>query len=129
MLRAACLGVGVVAVVMACGGSKSPPPEQPTVVSNTAPEPPPPPPPDAASATSTERAMALMREFMEAMCACSDSACAKSVSDRMVEWAQQEAAANHEPVTLTDAEQQEATELGTRMSECMQRAMGASGGP
>lgn len=80
----------------------------------------PPPPP------REETPMMAMRRFTDEFCACSDAQCAQDVSDRLTKWAQDWARAHEndeESRRMSDEDQKEATELGTRMSECMQRAM------
>ena len=70
-------------------------------------------------------AMAKMEQFAGQMCACKDADCAKRVADDMTKWAQQMAQETKEPVKMTEDEMKRATEIGTRMGECMQTAMGA----
>jgi hypothetical protein len=67
-------------------------------------------------------AMAKMTEFKDKMCACKDAACAKSVSDEMTKWSQDQAGKTKEPVKMSEADQKKATEIGTAMGECMQKA-------
>jgi hypothetical protein len=71
-----------------------------------------------------QEAMAKMREFTDKMCQCTDAECAKKVSDDMVTWSQ-EMAKEEEPPKMTEDEIKEATEIGTRMGECMTKAMTA----
>jgi hypothetical protein len=73
--------------------------------------------------TSASAAMAKMGEFKDQMCACKDSDCAKRVSDDMTVWSQKMAAEQKNPPKMTEADMKRATELGTRMGECMQAAM------
>jgi hypothetical protein len=72
--------------------------------------------------------MAKMVTFKDAMCACKDSDCAKRVSDDMTAWSQDYAKREQEPVRLTEADQKRAVEIGTKMGECMQTAMGMGSG-
>jgi hypothetical protein len=64
------------------------------------------------------------------MCACADAACAQKVSDEMVAWSQDMAKKydNASTPTMTEDEQKQAQEIGTRMGSCMTKAMGASSG-
>ena len=72
-------------------------------------------------------AMAKMTEFKDKMCACKDADCAKKVNDEMNTWSQEQAKNQKEPVKLSDADQKKATEIGTQMAECMQKATAAAG--
>lgn len=80
----------------------------------------------AASSPAAATAMAKLREYTEKMCACADQTCMEHVSDEMTHWSQEMAKQQSEPVKMSDDELKVATELGTRMGECMQRVMGAS---
>lgn len=116
-------------VLGACGGSSKPAAQEPApttatdqqTLSNTQPAAATP----AEPATPSSRVMAKMQEFTVAMCDCKDADCAKRVSDEMTKWSQQEAQTQKEPVKMSEEDMKQATELGTRMGECMQRAMGA----
>ena len=72
--------------------------------------------------------MMALERFAGDMCACADADCAKRVSDEMTKWSQEMAQKQEEPPTMTEAEQQQAVEIGTRMGECMQKARGAGTG-
>jgi len=72
---------------------------------------------------TAHEALAKMREFTESMCQCKDSACAQKVSDDMTKWSQEMMKEEEEPPKMTEQEIKEATEIGTRMGECMQKAM------
>jgi len=74
--------------------------------------------------------MMAMRRFANEICACTTSDCARQVSDRMTKWSQEAPRKNagKPPTKMTDAETKEATEIGTRMSECMVKAMSAGSG-
>jgi hypothetical protein len=70
-----------------------------------------------------ERMMAQFEAFTDDICACTDSKCAMAVTDRMTKWAQ-EASKTANLDDKPDAETMErAQKIGTRMSECMTKAM------
>jgi hypothetical protein len=71
-------------------------------------------------------AMAKMREFGDKMCQCKDSACAQGVSDEMTKWSMEMAKTDDDPPKMSEEEIKEATEIGTRMGECMVKAMSAN---
>jgi hypothetical protein len=73
--------------------------------------------------------MAKMSAFKDQMCACKDNACAKRVSDDMTTWSMQVTKEMNEPPKMTEADQKRATEIGTAMGECMQKAMGMGDDP
>ena len=112
-----------VVVAAACGGKQSSPPAT-APIDNAQPAP----PADAAPLSFNEQAMASMRQFADDMCKCTESACVQQVADRMTQWSQKMA---NDPqaaqMKMSEAEEKEATEIGTRMGECMQKAMSASG--
>lgn len=112
-----------VVVAAACGGKQASPPAT-APIDNAQPAP----PPDAAPLTFNEQAMATMQQFADDMCKCSTEDCVRQVADRMTEWSQKMA---NDPqaaqMKMSEAEQQQATQIGTRMGECMQKAMSASG--
>jgi hypothetical protein len=105
----------LIALLFACGGS--PPP--------AAPAPPPPPPPADAAAPAADawftEAMVKMSGFADAMCACKDVACAKKVSDDMTEWGQVMEKQHPDPPKLTEEQTKNASDVGQRMGECMQK--------
>src|SRR3954447_6561504 len=70
-------------------------------------------------------AMAKMSEFKDEMCKCKDAKCAQDVSDKMTKWSQDQAKTQKEPPKMDEATQKKATEIGTQMGDCMQKAMGA----
>lgn len=117
-------------VLGACGGGSKSAAQEPVgtsdgqALSNTqppAPEPAPPP-------TPAQRAMAKMEELAGKMCACKEAECAKSVSNEMTRWSQEMAnEVKNEPVKMSEEDMKRATEIGTRMGECMQKAMEAGG--
>ena len=70
-------------------------------------------------------AMAKMAEFKDRMCACKDPECARKVSDEMTAWNQTQAGVQKEPANMTEADKKKATEIGTELGECMQKALRA----
>lgn len=70
-------------------------------------------------------AIQKMQEFTDKMCACKDAKCAQDVSDEMTKWAQEMAKEQQDPPKMSEDEMKKATEIGTRMGECMTKAMGA----
>ena len=66
-----------------------------------------------------------MEGFARDMCACApgDAECAKRVSDQMTKWSQEAAAKTKKSTKMSEAEMKQATEIGTRMGQCMQTAM------
>lgn len=118
-----------VLLASACGGSgnkgASAPAPQPIENKAPAAEPAPAAAP-AASSPAAATAMAKLREYTEKMCLCADQTCMQQVSDEMTQWSQEMAKQQKEPVKMTDDEVKVATELGTRMGECMQRVMNAA---
>jgi hypothetical protein len=81
----------------------------------------------AGTAGSSE-AMAKMTEFKDKMCACKDAECAKKVNDEMTKWSQEQQGKTKEPVKMSEADQKKATEIGTAMGECMQKASAPAAG-
>jgi hypothetical protein len=123
MNRLACMFV-----LAACGGGskQAPPPAEPVAQGSAVQATP-------ATArkepqTSVARAMAKMHEFADAMCACHDTPCAQQVADAITQWSTEEAKREDMNYKLTEAEEKEATALGTRMGECMQTAIKAGSG-
>lgn len=122
-----CRGVLALVVVAACGGRSKPAAQEPTpaptsaretqALSNTQP---------ASAQSQNEAVIAKMEEFAAQMCACKASDCAKKVSSDVTVWSQQMAQQQSEPVTMSEEEMSRATELGSRMSECMMTALGTS---
>ena len=72
-------------------------------------------------------AMAKMSEFADEMCKCKDAKCAQDVSDKMTKWGQEQAKNQKEPPKMNEADTKKAQEIGTKMGECMTKAMGAGG--
>ena len=68
-------------------------------------------------------AMAKMSEFKDEMCKCKDAKCAQDVSDKMTKWGQEQSKNQKEPPKMNEADTKKAQEIGTRMGECMQKAM------
>jgi hypothetical protein len=121
------LVVASVWLACACGGGKkdaaSPAPQP---IENKAPAEAPAQP--AATSPAAATAMQKLREYTEQMCACSDQTCMQRVADDMTKWSQEMAKQQTEPVKMSDEEVKVATDLGTRMGECMNRLM-ANGQP
>lgn len=69
-------------------------------------------------------ALAKMTSFTDAMCACSDAACARKVNEDMLTWSKANPPTSKAP--MSEADTKKATEIGTRMSECMRKATGAN---
>lgn len=108
----------LIAFLIGCGSS-APPPAPP--VANT---PPPPPPADAApSSARGDAAIAKLNEFADAMCRCTTKACAQKTSDDMARWGQELAKTTSSDEQMTEAQTQQATAIGQRMGECVQKAM------
>lgn len=80
-----------------------------------------------ADAALAAEAMAKMSEFKDQMCTCLNAECAKKVSDEMMKWSQAMAGRATRPPRMSEADQKKATEIGTAMGECMQKAMAVSG--
>lgn len=76
-----------------------------------------------------EPLMAKMAGFSDQMCACKDAECARRVSDEMTAWSQELAKKDEEPPKLSEDQQKRAMAIGTKMGECMQKAMGMSDDP
>jgi hypothetical protein len=75
--------------------------------------------------TSSGDSLSKMGEFKDEMCKCKDAKCAQDVSDKMTKWSQDQAKNSKEPPKMDEATQKKATEIGTAMGDCMQKAMGA----
>ena len=56
------------------------------------------------------------------MCGCTDLACTQRVSEDMTRWAQDLAGRNSER-KMSEADQQRAMDISTRMTECIAKAM------
>ena len=69
-------------------------------------------------------AMAKMQEFTDQMCACKDADCAKKVSDAMTTWAESQP----KDQKVSDDDKKKGEEMGKKLGECMQKAMGMGGG-
>jgi hypothetical protein len=82
-----------------------------------------------AARMTTGRAFAALRRFKDEMCQCQDAACAQRVSEEMTKWGEEQAKDAVEPPRMTDDESKAATEIGMKMGECMQRAMGVPATP
>lgn len=108
-----------VVLFIGCGGKAKP--AEPEPMSNTQIEA----TPAAAPVLHPDDVIGQMQRFMDQMCECpnGDASCAKAVSDRMTTWAEEQARKPETPRKLTDEEMRRATDIGTRMGECMQAAM------
>lgn len=71
----------------------------------------------------TRVAMTTLRQFTDDMCACKDTQCAQEVSDEMTRWTQEMSRTGKLSTKPSEADAKEFQALGTRMGECMQRAM------
>ena len=69
--------------------------------------------------------MAKFQEFADQMCRCSDAACAQKVSDDMTKWSVEMSKRQPVPHKLNEQQMKDATAIGTKMGECMQKAMTA----
>ena len=117
--------------VGACGGgAQKPAPAEPEQIGNRQPDTTPAAAPAPATpASDSEVALAKMREFTAKMCACADMTCAQHVSEEMTEWSQAFAKRQTDPVKMSEEQTQSAVEIGTKMGECMQKAMSAGAQP
>ena len=77
----------------------------------------------AAGAEAGAAALKKMTEFKDSMCACKDSACAQKVSDDMTKWGQEQAKDVGSMPTPDEDTTKKMTDIGTKMGECMQKAM------
>ena len=108
----------LIVLLIACGGSATAPAPP---VANTSP---PPPPADAApSSARGDAAIAKLNEFADAMCKCKTKACAQKISDDMAKWGQELAKTTSPEEQMTDAQTQQATAIGQRLGDCVQKAM------
>jgi len=118
-MRALCLAIALAA----CGATPQPPPVLATPA--PVPVPPPPLPPDAAvdaAPSGVAVALAKLTELTEAMCSCTDSACANRLAEDMQAW--KHALGRSDDGTLpTEVEQQEMVALFDRLARCMTDAM------
>jgi hypothetical protein len=114
----------VAVLLVACGSGQ--PATTSAPLTNTAP----PAPPDAPSPSRKEQAFAALQRFADGMCRCTDVDCAQQVSNDMSDWAQEQAVTtdDNDDLRMTEQEQRHATQIATRLGECMQRAMGAAAG-
>jgi hypothetical protein len=77
---------------------------------------------DALHAVRAAEVFSKMTGLKDAMCACTDVACAQRVSGEMTKWSEDQA---KNPLKLSDEETRRATSIGTEMGRCLQRASGA----
>lgn len=75
---------------------------------------------DKGGGTSATDAVAKMTSFKTAMCACTDAACAKKVSDEMAAWGREQPANN--PAMSAD-DQKRANAIGRELGDCLLRVM------
>lgn len=75
---------------------------------------------DKGGGTRASDAVAKMTSFKTAMCACTDEACAKRVSEEMAAWGREQPANN--PAMSVD-DQKQANEIGRELGDCLLRAM------
>lgn len=68
-------------------------------------------------------AIAKLSDLTDAMCACTDRACADGVVQEMTRWSS-EVSPELKELKPTDDETKEATALAERLSRCMMSAMG-----
>jgi hypothetical protein len=81
-----------------------------------------------ATTSGSAEVVTKMTEFKDKMCACKDAACAKTVNDEMTKWNQEQQTKNKDGVKLSEADQKTATEIGTAMGDCMQKASAPAAG-
>jgi hypothetical protein len=118
-MRAVCLAIALAA----CGMAPPPP-----VVASPVPVPPPPPPPPApdaaidAAPTGAAAAVARLTELTEAMCRCTDSACANHLAEDVQAW-RQALGRSEDSAPPTEGEQAQMVELSARLTRCMTDAM------
>lgn len=110
-------------LLAACWRGSGAPSEEPAPIANKQPESPPP------LREQAETPMGALERFTNEMCQCTTSECATQVSNDLTTWAQAFARDNPDSSKdLDEAEQKRATELATRMGECMVKAMSSSMG-
>lgn len=110
----------------ACGGGQKQTPPPPAPVANQAPAEPATQPAPAAPQGDIDVMLEQMKVFRDRFCACADSACAQHVAEDLRKWGEAMQAKFQQNVKASPEQTQIATELGEKMAECMQRAMGAS---
>jgi hypothetical protein len=72
-----------------------------------------------------EDAMRKLEQFTGEMCLCKDTACVNHVSDDMTRWGTAMQKEWQPPPKLDDAQMKRMTDVGTRMADCMAKAMSA----
>ncbi len=80
---------------------------------------------EAEGGAKAKEAMTKMTAYADQMCACKDTACATKVSDEMTAWSKEMASSGTSAPKMSEEDTKKATEIGMRMAECMQTAMGA----
>lgn len=83
------------------------------------------PPPRAPEPSSQEKMLHALGDFADQMCACTDVACAQQVADDMTAFSAEVARSTptDDSYQLDDEQARRMAEVGTRMGECMQRAL------
>jgi hypothetical protein len=71
----------------------------------------------------TEEVIRQMSRFTDEVCGCTDTACVRQVSDAMAKWGMALAKEQPSPPKPDEAMMKRLTEITTRMSSCMMRAM------
>jgi hypothetical protein len=73
-----------------------------------------------------ETAMRAFEKFTGEMCQCRDSVCAMKVSDELTRWGTAMQKEWQPPPKFDEAQLKRATALGTRLGECMTKAMNSA---
>ena len=77
-----------------------------------------------------EAALGQLDRFREAMCACTDAACAGNVSNEMDAWFKSMGEADEKVAeNMSEADKQKGMALAEEMGKCMFRATGGAGPP
>src|SRR5262245_8562446 len=115
MMRVAALraivALSALVVLAACWRSApapAPAPPAPVVVR---------PQPDARPPRLIDTLIDRMSEFADRICACTDGACVRAISDDMTKWAQD--MANQDALKIDDDAQGQLQVIGMRMGDCM----------
>lgn len=70
-------------------------------------------------------AKAKMNEFADKMCACKDTKCAQGVSDDMTKWSTEMSKTASKDEKPSDADMKDMEATTKKLTDCMQKAMGA----
>lgn len=115
-------------VLVGCRGGEKPVAEQPASTGSSATSEPrtpattePAPTPPAAANDANDVALERMQTFADAMCACTDAACAKRVTDEQTAWASQFLTENPNPPTKSAAQVTRMKAVATQMVTCSKR--------